>query len=83
MRTFEDEQGKQWAADRIGRTSGIVARGSGEKSFPEPADIVRFTCKSDPDEPDRETTMKAGIISTSSVEDLRSSLGAARIVRRH
>ncbi|MCZ6916127.1 MAG: hypothetical protein O7I93_05060 [Gemmatimonadetes bacterium] len=83
MRTFEDEQGKQWAADRIGRTSGIVSSGGGEKSFPEPADIVRFTCKSDPDEPDRETTMKAGIISTSSVEDLRSSLGAARIVRRH
>ena len=83
MRTFSDEQGKQWAADRIGRTSGIVARDGAAKSFPEPADIVRFTCKSDPEEPDRETTMKAGVIGSSTDEELISTLGSARKVRRH
>ncbi len=83
MRTFHDEQGKQWAAERIGRTSGIVAKGGGSKSFPEPADIVRFVCKSDPEELDRETTMKAGLIGGSTDEDLISSLGSARKVRRH
>ena len=82
MRTFQDQQGKQWAAERIGRTSGIVAKGGGSKSFPEPADIVRFVCKSDSDEPDRETTMKAGMIASSTDDELITCLGSARKVRR-
>jgi hypothetical protein len=77
MRTFSDEQGKTWKAERIGRTSGIVSSEKGSRSLPEPADIIRFVCESDPDEAQRETTMKAGLLSDS------SDTTWSRVWRRH
>ena len=83
MRTFNDQEGKTWTADRIGRTSGIVTtKKGGHHSLPEPADIIRFSCQSDPNEAERETTMKAGLLANSSDADLISSLGSARKTRR-
>jgi hypothetical protein len=82
MQTFSDKEGRTWKAERIGRTSGIVSSEKGNRSLPEPADIIRFVCQSDPDEQDRETTMRAGIVSSSSDEDLASILEGARKIRR-
>ncbi len=82
MRTFSDEQGRSWRVERIGRTSGIVNSQAGGRSLPEPADIIRFVCESDGDEPERETTMKAGDITNSSDAELVTSLESARKIRR-
>ncbi len=83
LRSFEDDQGRCWTVERIGRTSGIVTPKDGGGALPEPADIVRFVCQSDPDEPARETTMGAGLLTNSSDSDLLSSLQGARKLRRH
>ena len=82
MHTFSDEQGRRWTAERIGRTSGIVNSNASGGSLPEPADIVRFTCQSDTNEEERETTIKAGILMNSSDEDLIPYLEAARKIKR-
>ncbi len=82
MRTFNDEQGRSWTAERIGRTSGIVNVQGGRGSLPEPADIIRFACQSDSDELQRETTIKAGLLANSSDAELLSSLETARQIRR-
>jgi hypothetical protein len=82
MRTFNDEQGRSWTAERIGRTSGIVNVQGGRGSLPEPADIIRFACQSDSDEPQRETTIKAGLLANSSDAELLSRLETARQIRR-
>ena len=82
MRTFSDEQGRPWTVERIGRTSGIVDSHASGGSLPEPADIVRFTCQSDADEEERETTIKAGMLISSSDEDLIPYLEAARKIKR-
>jgi hypothetical protein len=82
MQTFSDEEGRTWKAERIGRTSGIVSSQPGSQSLPGPADIIRFVCESDPDEQDRETTMKAGMLSSSTEADLVSVFVGARKIRR-
>jgi len=82
QRTFTDEAGHTWLVERVGRTSGIV---SGERGapMPEPADILRFT-RTDADEPDRETTIRAGSLADLTEESLRESLAQARKLRpRH
>jgi hypothetical protein len=76
-RTF-NEDGKSWAAERIGRTSGIVGPKDADHAIPGPADIVRFVCKSDPKEADRETIMPAGILRQASDAELVKVLQAAR-----
>ena len=78
-RTF-DEDGRSWTAERIGRTSGIVGPKDTSHSVPGPADIVRFVCKSDPKEDDRETVMPAGLLSEASDADLIEVLQSARRV---
>jgi hypothetical protein len=82
MRTFSDHQGRTWTAERIGRTSGIVNSSRSGRTIPEPADIIRFACQSDPGEAERETTMKAGLLTASSEDDLISCLESARRIRR-
>ncbi len=79
VRTF-DEDGKSWAVERIGRTSGIVGPKDAGPSIPGPADIVRFVCKSDPNEADRETIMPAGVLRQTSDEHLIDVLQSARRV---
>ncbi len=78
-RTFDDD-GKSWTAERIGRTSGIVAPNRDAQSIPGPADIIRFVCASDPDEDDRETTMAAGLLSGATDGELVAILQSARRV---
>ena len=81
VRTFDDD-GKNWTAERIGRTSGIIAPNRDAQSIPGPADIIRFVCSSDPDEDDRETTMAAGLLSGSTDDQLVAILQSARRVPR-
>ncbi len=80
VRTFDDD-GKSWTAERIGRTSGIIAPNEAQ-AIPGPADIIRFVCASDPDEDDRETTMAAGLLSGSTDDELVAILQSARRVPR-
>ncbi len=82
MRIFSDREGKSWKVERIGRTSGIVNSKGGAGGSLGPADIVRFVCESNPDEAERETTMSAGSLSTSSDAELLSCLERAREIRR-
>ena len=78
MRPLKDDQGRRWIAERVGRTSGIVPqKGSGSQA-PEPADIIRFGCKSNPDEADRETTLRAGLLEELSDSELLAILQTAR-----
>ena len=79
VRTFDDD-GKSWTAERIGRTSGIIAPNEHAPSIPGPADIIRFVCASDPAEDDRETTMAAGLLGGSTDDELVAILQSARRV---
>jgi hypothetical protein len=79
-RTFTDEEGREWTAERIGRTSGIVSTDP-TKNLPLPSDIIRFSCKS-ADEPDRESTVEAGALERFEEADLRSIHKKARIIQR-
>ena len=77
MRWLTDDAGRRWSVERVGRTSGIVPPKAKEKGFPEPADIVRFTCESDRSEPARETATRAGLLEQLSEAELRSILNVA------
>lgn len=46
-------------------------------SFPEPADIVRFSCESDKGEPSREVTTRAGLLEQLTDSELRALLNIA------
>jgi hypothetical protein len=82
MRLLTDEEGRRWRAEQIGRTSGIVAPGKPPGTVPEPADILRFTCQSHADEPQRETTIRANVLDDVSDEELLKLLSSARQLRR-
>ncbi len=82
MRALTDEQGRPWTAEQIGRTSGIVAPGKPPGTVPEPADILRFTCQSDAEEPQRETTVRANVLDELSDSELLDLLRSARQLRR-
>jgi hypothetical protein len=45
--------------------------------FPEPADIVRFTCETDGTEADREVTTRAGLLEQLTDTELRALLNVA------
>ncbi len=76
-RTFTDDSGRSWSAERIGRTSGIVSSGK-LSNLPSPSDIIRFICQSDNDEPDRETTISAGALEELEESALRKIHSTAR-----
>ncbi len=82
VRHFDDDEGRRWSAERIGRTSGIVAPNDAGPSIPGPADIVRFVCKSDEGEGDRETIMEAGLLSQATDAELVPVLNSARRIFR-
>ena len=46
MRWVTDDAGRRWAAERVGRTSGLIPVKKKKGHFPEPQDIVRFSCES-------------------------------------
>jgi hypothetical protein len=77
-RWVTDDAGRRWGVERVGRTSGIVPprpRDGGQ--FPEPADIVRFSCESDRTEAPREVTTRAGLLEQLTDSELRALLNIA------
>ena len=78
-RTFKDDSQRLWLAERVGRTSGIVGPDR-KSSLPGPSDIIRFTCKSDPAEKMRETTISAGSLGELTDEILHEKFQDARIL---
>lgn len=77
MRWVTDDAGRRWLVERVGRTSGIVPTKAREGLFPEPADIVRFSCESDRAEADREVTTRAGLLEQLTDTELRALLNIA------
>jgi hypothetical protein len=77
MRWLTDDAGRRWAAERVGRTSGMIATRKSKSSFPEPADIIRFTCESDNSEPAREVTTRAGLLEQLTESELKALLNIA------
>jgi hypothetical protein len=47
MRWVTDDAGRRWCVERVGRTSGMIPPKKSTTTFPEPADIVRFSCESE------------------------------------
>lgn len=77
VRWLTDDAGRRWSVERVGRTSGIVPPKGKSGGFPEPADIVRFSCESDHSEPARETATRAGLLEQLSESELRALLNIA------
>lgn len=77
MRSVKDSDGREWTAETVGRTSGLMSRSGLSKPELEPADIIRFTCRKDPSEAQREVTAKAGLFETFTAEELTSLLELA------
>lgn len=77
MRWITDDAGRRWAAERVGRTSGLVSTKQRPAGFPEPADIVRFDCQSDPNEVPREITTRAGLLEQLTDSELKALLNSA------
>jgi hypothetical protein len=77
MRWITDDAGRRWSAERVGRTSGLVPTKHKPSGFPEPADIVRFDCQSEPQEPAREITTRAGLLEQLTDSELRALLNSA------
>ena len=82
MRWLDDESGKRWAVERVGRTSGMIPTKKAKKaSLPEPMDIVRFSCASEPSESAREVTTRAGLLEQLTDSELKALLKIARRVQ--
>lgn len=77
MRWITDDAGRRWAAERVGRTSGLVPTKRSSGGFPEPADIIRFTCASEQSEPAREVTARAGLLEQLTDSELKALLNVA------
>ncbi len=77
MRWVSDDAGRRWSAERVGRTSGLIPVKNKKGSFPEPQDIVRFSCESDHAERAREVTTKAGLLEQLTDSELRALLNIA------
>jgi hypothetical protein len=77
MRSVTDDAGRRWVVERVGRTSGIVPTKPRDGTFPEPADVVRFSCETDHREADREVTTRAGLLEQLTDTELRALLNIA------
>jgi len=77
MRWITDDAGRRWSAERVGRTSGLVSTKRRSGGFPEPADIVRFACETEPGEPAREITTRAGLLEQFTETELKALLHSA------
>jgi hypothetical protein len=81
MRWLNDDSGRRWGVERVGRTSGMVPTTKAKRaSLPEPMDIVRFTCASSPSEGAREVTTRAGLLEQLTESELLALLKIARRV---
>ncbi len=61
----------------MGRTSGLLPSKPGERGFPEPADIVRFSCETDRSEAFREVNTRAGLLEQLTDSELKALLNIA------
>jgi hypothetical protein len=77
VRSLTDEDGRRWTVERVGRTSGIVPPTQKAQAFPEPADIIRFSCETDRSQPPREAVTRAGVLEQLSDKELRDLLNVA------
>lgn len=77
MRWVTDDTGRRWIAERVGRTSGLIPAKKDKGTFPEPADIVRFSCESDRSEQAREATIRAGLLEQLTESELKNLLNIA------
>lgn len=77
MRWVTDEVGRRWSAERVGRTSGVVPPNKNKGVFPEPADIIRFSCESDRTEYAREVYTRAGLLEQLTEAELKALLNIA------
>ena len=81
MRWLNDDAGRRWAVERVGRTSGMVPlKKTTKPSLPEPMDIVRFSCASEQSESAREVTTRAGLLEQLTESELKALLKIARHV---
>jgi len=81
MRWLDDDSGKRWAVERVGRTSGMIPTTKAKRaSLPEPMDIIRFSCASEEDESAREVTTRAGLLEQLTDAELKALLKIARRV---
>jgi len=81
MRWLNDDSGRRWGVERVGRTSGMVpTKKAKTASLPEPMDIVRFSCASDRSEGAREVTTRAGLLEQLTDSELLALLKIARRV---
>jgi hypothetical protein len=82
MRWLDDDSGKRWAVERVGRTSGMIpTKKSKQASLPGPMDIVRFSCSSDQSESAREVTTRAGLLEQLTDSELMALLKIARHIQ--
>ncbi len=78
MRWLNDDAGRRWAAERVGRTSGMIpTKKTAKPTFPEPMDIIRFSCASDRSETAREVTTRAGLLEQLTESELKALLNIA------
>ena len=78
---MNDDSGRRWGVERVGRTSGMVPTKKAKRaSLPEPMDIVRFSCASDLSESAREVTTRAGLLEQLTDSELLALLKIARRV---
>lgn len=82
MRWLNDDSGRRWGVERVGRTSGMVPtkKKTTKVSFPEPMDILRFSCASAQSESAREVTTRAGLLEQLTDSELKALLKIARRV---
>ena len=77
MSAFHDNEGREWLAEKVGRTSGILSSKDGDPSALSPYDIIRFSSTFEGEESVRETTLKAGTLRDLSKEELVELLARA------
>jgi hypothetical protein len=78
MAAFYDNEGREWLAEKVGRTSGILSPKNNDPSVLAPHDIVRLSCTIDGQKTFCETTIKAGTLEDMSQEDFLELLERSR-----
>ncbi len=75
-----DSEGREWLAEKIGRTSGILSPTDKPDALLAPHDIIRFSCTDVAGGLVRETTLTVGTLENLSEEELLDVLSQARTV---
>jgi hypothetical protein len=78
MATFHDSEGRQWLAENVGRTSGILSPKDQDPASLAPHDIIRLSCTVEGGELVRETTLQPGTLDELSQEELVKLVDRAR-----